>query len=364
MPRKKPLHLVSELTRHGKRVYYVRVGHEPRIRLTAPYDTTEFWQEYNAALVGAPKPVVRSPRDQQGTIAHLIAAYTTSGEWKALGASTRANRSVTYRQIEKTLADKPVTAFGKKTILASRDARKASPHAANGFVTAMRALFAWAADHEKMPKGMSDPTAGIKPLKGANAKLGHHIWTDGEVDRFRAKWPLGTRQRVAFDVLLYTGLRRSDAVMLGRQHVRTLPDGSQEFTFRTGKTGMVVTAPVLPALARTLAAGPTGDLAFVIKLDGQPYDATSFAFWFRQACKEAGVPGRAHGLRKAAASKAAEEGATESQLNALFGWADGSREAAVYTRGANRAKMAQEARQKLMEKSRTNPPEIPHLKIN
>lgn len=356
MPRKKPLHLVSELTRHGKRVYYVRIGHEPRIRLTEEYGSTEFWAEYNAALVGAPKPFAKSAKDQPGTIAHLIAAYTTSGEWKGLGASTRANRSVAYRDIEKALPDKPVATFTKKVILANRDALKDTPHAANGFVSSMRALFTWAIAHEKMPKGMGDPTAGIKPLKGANAKLGHHIWTDGEVDRFRARWPLGTRQRVAFDVLLYTGLRRGDAVTLGRQHVRTLHDGSQEFSIRTEKTGMVVTAPVLPSLAATLAAGPTGDLAFVTKLDGMPYDATSFAFWFRKACNEAGVPGRAHGLRKAAASKAAEEGATESQLNALFGWADGSREAAVYTRGANRAKMAQEARQKLMEKSRTQSP--------
>lgn len=58
----------------------------------------------------------------------------------------------------------------------------------------------------------------------------------------------------------------------------------------------------------------------------------------------AGCPGSAHGLRKARARRAAEDGATEAQLNALFGWADGSRESAVYTRTANRAKLARSAR--------------------
>jgi integrase len=36
----------------------------------------------------------------------------------------------------------------------------------------------------------------------------------------------------------------------------------------------------------------------------------SFGAWFREACKSAGVPGSAHGLRKAGATRAAENGAT------------------------------------------------------
>lgn len=56
MPRKKPLHLRSERTRHGKLVWYVRVGHEPRIRIREEYNTTEFWAAYRAAVEGAPKP--------------------------------------------------------------------------------------------------------------------------------------------------------------------------------------------------------------------------------------------------------------------------------------------------------------------
>jgi hypothetical protein len=49
------------------------------------------------------------------------------------------------------------------------------------------------------------------------------------------------------------------------------------------------------------------------------------------------LPGSAHELGKAGTRRAAEDGATEAQLNALFGWADGCRESATYTRSANRA---------------------------
>jgi len=53
------------------------------------------------------------------------------------------------------------------------------------------------------------------------------------------------------------------------------------------------------------------------------------------------VPGRAHGLRKAGARRAVESEATEAELNAWFGWADGSRESATYVHGANRAKLTE-----------------------
>jgi integrase len=64
---------------------------------------------------------------------------------------------------------------------------------------------------------------------------------------------------VAFDVLFYTGLRRGDAVKVGRQRVR---DGT--ITIETEKTGELVSIRIHPDLAASLTAGPTGDLAFII----------------------------------------------------------------------------------------------------
>jgi len=59
-------------------------------------------------------------------------------------------------------------------------------------------------------------------------------------------------------------------------------------------------------------------------------------------CVEAGVPGRAHGLRKAGAATAAENGATSKQLMAIFGWLSLD-EAERYTQAAEREKLAKDA---------------------
>jgi integrase len=66
----------------------------------------------------------------------------------------------------------------------------------------------------------------------------------------------------------------------------------------------------------------------------------------RDACREAGVPGSAHGLRKLGATRAADNGATESELEAIFGWTGGHM-AVLYTRSANRRRLSLGAMHKL-----------------
>jgi integrase len=170
---------------------------------------------------------------------------------------------------------------------------------------------------------------------------GFHTWAEDEVERFEARWPIGTRERLAFAILLYTGLRRGDAAALGRQHVR---DGV--ITLRTEKTDAVVQIPILPALAEVMAVSKTGTLAFIATQSGVPMTKKGFGNWFKDACRAAGVPGTAHGLRKAGATRAANNGATEAELEAIFGWRGGHM-ASLSTRAANRARLAKSAMGKL-----------------
>lgn len=341
MPRPHPPHLSRERTRHGRTVWYVRVGHGKRTRLSEPYGTDAFWDAYRAALSG--KPVAKQAGPSAGTLSWLIARYMESAEWSDLSAATRKQRHTVYRTVEAKAGERPAKQIERRDILASRDHLRDRPHAANNYVKAMRGLFGWAVARDLLK---ADPSKGVKLLAGKNDEAGFHAWTEDELARFEAKWALGTRQRLAFDVLLYTGLRRGDAVRLGRPHVR---DG--EFTIRTEKTNTVVIAPILPALALSIESTPTGDLTFIATERGRPFGKESFGTWFGKVCRAAGCPGSAHGLRKAGARRAAEDGATEAQLNALFGWADGSRESATYTRTANRAKLAREAREQAAERA-------------
>jgi len=93
---------------------------------------------------------------------------------------------------------------------------------------------------------------------------------------------------------------------------------------------------MLDVLKRTLDAGPTGDLAFICTAQGKPYVKEALGNAFKDACRAAGILDKsAHGLRKAAATRAADNGATAHELMAIFGWKD-IKEAEIYTRAANR----------------------------
>jgi integrase len=128
-------------------------------------------------------------------------------------------------------------------------------------------------------------------------------------------------------------------VTLGRQHIE---DGWIRYVPRkTRYKRMDATyKPLLPQLAEVIAQSPTGDLTFLVTSFGKPFTPAGFSNWFRERCDEAGLPHcSAHGLRKAGATIAAESGATEQQLMAIFDWTTPA-QAAVYTRKANRKKLA------------------------
>jgi integrase len=221
--------------------------------------------------------------------------------------------------------------------MAGRDRRANKPSQARHFLDTMRGLYRWAA---KAKIVRTDPTIGIDDPPRAKSD-GFPPWTEDHVAAYEHRWPIGTRERVWLAVLLYTGLRRGDAVRLGRQHVR-----GGVASIKAEKTDTWVTLPILPALAEALEAGPCGDLTFIAGKNGNPFTKETFGNEFRKACKAAGVPGSAHGVRKIAATRAANAGATVAQLEAIFGW-HGGRMASLYTKAADRRRLSLEAMHKL-----------------
>lgn len=335
MPRERWPNLHKETTRHGKTVWYVRSGKGPRVRLRAAYGSPEFKAEYQAAIAG--EATVKPGKAAKGTLRWLWMLYRQSGAWKDLSRATRRQRENIMLHVLASAGDQPLSKITRKAVLDGRDRRADTPAQAKNFLSTIRGLFEWAADLELV---RADPTAGIKRPKSKNA-AGFPIWTDEDIAKFEARWPRGTRERVMLDVFLYTGLRRGDAAALGRQHVK---DGVISIT--TEKTGMQVTIPVLPELQKTLDAGPTGDLAFIATKSGNPLTKESLGNLFREACRAAGLNKSAHGLRKAAATHAANNGATVNELEAIFGWAGGQM-ASLYTKAANRRALAKRAGNKL-----------------
>lgn len=342
MPRPRPPYLLREKTRHGTVVWYVRRGAGPRIRVRGEFGTAEFQESYEAALSGRR---AQPQRAAPGTLAWLLEQYKQTTAWNNdISEATRRQRDNIFKHVLASAGGEPIARITRATIVAGKERRSSTPAQARNFLDAMRGLFRWAleAGHVR-----TDPTNGVRNPARAKGE-GFAAWTEEDVERYEARWPLGTKERVWLAVLLYTGLRKGDAVTLGRQHVR---NGIATLRTEKSQKAITVTLPILPVLEETLRAGPCGDLTYICGESRRPVTKESFGNMFREACNAAGVTKSAHGVRKIAATRAANKGATVAQLEAIFGWIGGGM-ASLYTRQADRERLAREAMHKLMnEKS-------------
>jgi integrase len=334
MPRPRKPYVQKETTRHGKVVWYFRRGKEQRVRLPGVFGSAEFNRAYDAALAGG--AVEQRPAAPSSTLRWLVDQYYQSGRFDRLAANTQRNRRLALESICRTGGALKFAAITEADIRAGMVRREKTPTMAVEYVRVLRYVLQFAKDSGWIT---ANPAEAIKAPKPRTD--GYHTWTIEEVARYQARHPVGTQARLALDLMLYTGLRRGDAITLGRQHVR---DGT--IRIRAGKNGVDLVIPVLPPLAESIAATRTGDMVFLVNTRGKPWRNISFGYWFADRCDEAGVPGRAHGLRKAGATFAADNGATPFELTAMYGWSS-TKMAERYTQRADKARLAERAARKL-----------------
>jgi integrase len=178
---------------------------------------------------------------------------------------------------------------------------------------------------------------------------GYRTWSEAEIGRFEDAHPIGSKARLAFALLLYTGQRRGDVIRMGPQHVHndvlTIDQRKTE-----GSEEAHLEIPLHPKLREIIEATPTiGVKTFLVTHFGKPYTAPGFGNWFRARCDAAGCSDvSAHGLRKATARRLAEIGCSANQIAAITGHASLS-EVQRYTKAADRKRMAREAMQKLTD---------------
>src|SRR5581483_5271613 len=286
----------------------------PRKRLRAPYGTPEFMEEYRAALSGeSPAPRKRAP---SGTLEWAVMLYKQSTAWNGLSPATQKQRDNIFKRIVKEAGDVRIGEIEREDIIAGRERRADTPAAARNYLESLRGLFGWA--YETGIVKEKNPTEGVKSRRIKSE--GFPIWTEEEVEQFRAFWPIGTRPRLAFELVLETGLRRGDAVRLGRQHVK---DGVARIATEKSKFQTWVAIPLSQELLAILDKGPCSDLAFICGETGRKLTKETFGNYFHDWCQEAGLNKSAHGLRKLDATRRAEDGYSNFEMDARFGWQGG-----------------------------------------
>jgi site-specific recombinase XerD len=338
MPKPRLPYLRHERNRHGTWCWYFRKDNGPRIRINEEFGTAAFRTAYDAALAGTPVETTAPARS--GSVAWLVDKYKASGKFLSAAESTRYFRGNFLKQMVTAVGEKPASKITKKVIQNSMEARSATPHHANNMLIAVSQMFEWAVENDYVAE---NPCAEVKAFSTPKSD-GHHTWTVEQVTIYRDHHPVGTRARLAIDLLLFTGLRRSDIIKVGRQHIK---EGL--LTFRTRKTKAVVYIPIFPELRASIDATPTHDLTFLTAERGQPFKTPeSFGARFRIWCDEAGLPSicTPHGIRKAGATIAANDGASAQELMAMYGWSRISM-AEMYTRAADKTRLARAAAERI-----------------
>jgi len=93
----------------------------------------------------------------------------------------------------------------------------------------------------------TDPLIGVKLV--SIKTNGHHPWELQECDTFEAHHAIGTRARLAYELLLQAGQSRCDIVRMGRQHVR-----NGTLSLHRQKTKLPFDVPVMPTLQQAIDA--------------------------------------------------------------------------------------------------------------
>jgi integrase len=311
--------------RAGNLRRYVRRPGMRKVALPGLPGSPEFMEAYSAALSGQPMP---KAKHGPGTLSDLVARYFTSSRFTNLSATSQA----TYRNALSKHCERDghrmvhdLTPEKAEKIIAEIGATKRG--LANLHRSILSAVFRYAVKLRMRPDNPFSVDV-IEPYKLGS----HHTWTDAELDAFRQRWPLGTRERLAFAVLLYTGQRVSDAVKLKRTDVMSI---------RQTKTGAELRIPAHPALVRAIKAGPSNGVYIIGGENGQPMSDGALTKFMLRAIKKAKLPDQCvpHGLRKANQRLLAEGGATTKQMQAISGHRT-LKETERYSAAANQASLA------------------------
>lgn len=337
-------YIIGDFDRHGNpRLYFRRKGFK-KVRLREPVGTPAFLEEHRAALAATQSkipalPPVRKP-PAKNSLAWLIEQYKASAEYKALDPATITARNRDLDGLVKHHGTKRFAKLRRKHLKALRDAKAETPHAANNWVKTVRGLFRWAIDAEHVA---DNPAADVRKIRTASD--GHHTWTIAEILQYMAKWPANSKEGLALALLFYFGVRRSDVVKLGRQ-METAPDALRLVEYKGRRRKVKVTdLTIQPELRAVLdqRAGDHNHLTYLVTAYGASFTANGFGNWFKKRCVLAGLDHcSAHGLRKAGATIAADNGATDYDLMGMYGWANPA-QAHPYTKRANRKRLAARA---------------------
>jgi integrase len=341
MKRALPLHVTETCDRHGKWRLRYRCKGFKTYYFKARIGTADFEAELAACRAGEiPKIEPGIDRIATGSINDLVTRYYRSQDFLGGSAMTqRKNRGI----LEAFRSE-----WGRDLVLQMQFehvdailAKKAAqfPAAARNLRKQLRRLMSYAVKCRMRDDNPVEHTARIK-----SKSTGWHAWTETEIAQYQATHAKGTMARLALELYLWTGNRKTDALTLGRQHIK---DGA--FRIRQQKTGKTLIIPIAPALADAIMATPVGtNMTLLTNAYGNAFTSAGFGNRMRKWCDDAGLPQcTTHGLRKAISNRMALSGAGNQGIKSITGHS-GDSEVAHYTREVDQEALARATMSRLV----------------
>ena len=338
MPRKLPPFVECWRDRHGKVRVYFRRARGRRIPLPASIGSNDFVAAYQAALAGLSIPRhEHRAKPAPGTVGALIASYMRSASYLSLRDTTKVGYSSRIETLRIKHGHRTVAGLTRQRIVSGILQPYADrPGAALSILKMLRVLIRHAIDLGWLDH---DPSLGINRPKTREIRAS----TEAEIAAFEQHWAVGTKQRLAFALMLHTGQRRSDVY---RMTWADVSDGTIRVVQQ--KTGRKLAIHLHRDLLAVLTTAERDHVTIINTEYGKPFTVDGFSQWMRDAITAAGLPldCQPHGLRKAAGRRLAEAGCSAHEIMAVLGHKTLS-EAERYTRDADQAQLATAAVAKL-----------------
>ena len=310
----KPPHFpyVQHVRSSGNWASYWRKDGERKTIRPRFYENEAAFRAVHAALMAAEnssKPSGPKKKDPYSVEA-FVQRYLESADFRALAPLTQDSVRRRLRYLVADYGSKSIAKLTEAAVAKIKNTNKRTDVVVNGMLKALSALARMAVEDGVLDR---NPVPGVKKRKTVTR---HYLpWPLEICGQFREHWPIGTKQRTAFEIGYHTGQRISDVAAMQWGHI----DGPV-WRLTQKKTGRTLVLPLWGQLPAVLDASPRDSL-FVIGTPRGQRSVKAAPMWFRNACDAAGVPPdfSFHGLRATCAVAAVEAGLTEDEAMSLTG---------------------------------------------
>ena len=236
MMRRPPKYVHGFIDRHGRPRFYFRRAGFKRVPLPGLPWSPEFMEKYQTALDQTPRVEIGAGRTVAGTVNAVVTGYFGSAVFQNLAPASRRHYRGIIERFRCEHGDKRIAKLERRNVIAMLNAKAGTPVAARNFLRCLRRLIRYAID---IGLRDSDPTLDIKI--GKHKSDGFRTWSEEGIAAFESHYPVGSKPRLALELLLHTAQRRADVIRLGPQHIR-----GGVLSVRQQKTGKNACDPGVP----------------------------------------------------------------------------------------------------------------------